>query len=70
MMATVNSLLLKNHASRDKSQIRMLGDMCKLLGQSGFTEYKATLDQLAVDHETNRRVRKYAKKYAAVLANK
>jgi uncharacterized protein (UPF0147 family) len=44
--------------------------MCEILGESGFTEYKSTLDQLGTDHQTNRRVRKYAKKNAELLAKK
>ena len=70
VIAAVNQFVLEKHQSRDKADIKALEHMCEILGESGFTEYKSTLDQLGVDRETNRRVRKYAKKYAELLAKK
>lgn len=70
VISAVNQFVLEKHQSREKAVIKALEHMCEILGESGFTEYKSTLDQLGVDRQTNRRVRKYAKKNAELLAKK
>lgn len=63
----VHSLLLTNYQTTDRDKIQAVEWMCRALGESGNSEYKATLDKIAADSSAGKSVRKYAAKYSAIL---
>lgn len=68
MVGEVNNLLLSSYASATTDeQIDALAWMCRTLGESGIKQYKPTLERIANDEAANKKLRKYATKYAAVF---
>lgn len=68
LVAAIHTRLLDNYQSADPTKLDALEWMCRALGESGNSEYKATLDKIADDSQTNKGVRKYAAKYSAILS--
>ncbi len=63
-----NDVLLSNYVSASKVQIDGLSWICKALARTGIEEYKVTLQTVATESE-NRKLARYAKKYAARFGN-
>jgi hypothetical protein len=68
MVGKVNELLLANYKTpASEAQLDTLAWMCRTLGESGFKEFKSTLETIAQDSGAPKKLVKYANKYQAIL---
>jgi hypothetical protein len=68
MVNKVNDLLLARYkTSASEEQLDALAWMCRTLGESGFKEFKPTLETISKDPSTPKKLVKYAAKYQAIL---
>ncbi len=68
MVSKVNELLLANYKKpATEEQLDTLAWMCRTLGESGFKEFKSTLEAISQDPSAPKKLVKYAAKYQAIL---
>jgi hypothetical protein len=65
LMAEVQKILAAEYrSSRHPAHLDTMAWMCRALGESGDSQYKALLTQIANDKATHKKIKRYAKKYA------
>ena len=68
LVGEVNKALLDSYKGAfDDESIDALTWMCRVLGNSGYKEYKSTLNEISANASAHKKVRSAAKKYAAYL---
>lgn len=68
LMDEVHGILSAQYKnSTNPEHLDAMAWMCRTLGESGNSKYRGTLEQIAKDNATHKKVRKYAEKYADYL---
>jgi hypothetical protein len=68
MVTAVNTKLLATYKNAGSNERIIASNwMVRIIGESGFTQFKPTLEQIANDALTHKKIKKNAAKYSAYL---
>jgi hypothetical protein len=68
VVTAVNNVLLSTYKNAPSNErVGALNWMVRIIGESGFKEFKPTLEQVANDPLTHKKLKKYAVKFSAYL---